>query len=229
MVIEDGLSKPASVDFELDIKLGTASLSGEVKHEDGQALAGAQVTITPHYDHADSSTIVDFPWASQLYTYTDSLGQYTFDYLPEGVFILSASYWEEGASGFEWYEDAADIFDATPVNVGENDVITGIDFSLDVRSYYGSIAGLVGLNDGSPIERAFIEVSSAYHDYDFGDLAFFPAEWYGITDANGEFQIDYLFEGEYLLKAYAQGAIRSAIDSSGVEISKIKSSGWRNF
>ncbi|MFK7848667.1 MAG: carboxypeptidase regulatory-like domain-containing protein [Rhodothermales bacterium] len=232
VVIKDGVSNPVTADFELPLELGNASIAGAVTNEDGEPLAGALISIAPNYINRDSTgNDPDYPWITEMHTYADEQGNYAFNYLPGGEFILYASYWEDGASGFEWYEDAADLFDATPIVLSENDERVDLNFALDVRSYYGSLAGSVTLEDGSPINRAYVEISSYYRNYD--DRAIYPSEWYGITDANGDFQIDRLFEGEYMVSVYAQGAIHESvnsddpggIDSSGVDVTYIKIQG----
>lgn len=223
IIIVDGLSNPASVDFELPIELGDASISGVVNRSDtGEPLAGALISIIPDQSAIDPTGT---PWASEMHTYTDSMGAYSFNFLPAGTFVLYASYWEDGASGFAWYENAQDITDATPIGLGDNEVRENVDFSLDVRSYFGTLAGTVQLEDGSPIERAYIEVNSYYEIGFADDFAFYPAEWYAVSGADGKFEIDRLYEGEYMISVYAQGATRGSIDSSDVEITHIRITG----
>ncbi len=219
--ITDGQSEPATVDFELPIELGDGSISGNVQNTNGGILPGALVSISPYYNISDITP--GYPWVSEMHTYADSLGNYSFNFLPEGTFMLYSSYWEDGASGFEWYEDAEDVANATPIDLGENQVVTDINFTLDVRSYFGSIVGTVLLEDGTPVERAFLEVNSYYQDYD--DPTFFPSEWYGITDADGSFQIDGLYEGEYMMSVHAQSAMSVPSDSSGAGSLHVKVTG----
>ncbi len=220
IVIVDGQANPPSADFVIPIEFGEASISGVVNRKDGTPLNGALVSLAPTTNYPDSTGEVgDIGWVAELQTYTDSLGRYAFDYLREGTFYLYSSYWEEGAWGHGWYEDAQDVYDATPIRLGANEVLENIDFSIDVRSYFGTVAGTVTLEDGTPISRAYVEVNSYYRDYT--DIAFYPYEWYGITDENGNFVIDQLYEGEYQLSVYAQGAIHTSMDSSGVEVSHV--------
>ena len=223
VVITDGMSNPASVDFELPVELGDASLAGVVQRADtGEPLAGAQVSIIPDQSAIDPTGA---PWSSELYTFTDSLGAYSFNFLPPGTFVIHASYWEDGASGFAWYENAQDISDATPIPLGENESRDDINFSLEVRSYFGTLAGTVTLDDGTPVERALIEINAYYDITLTNDIGFFPSEWYAISDANGAFEIDRLYEGEYMVSISAQGATRGTMDSSGVDVNYIRIAG----
>ncbi len=224
IVIADGISNPPSISFELDIRLGDASISGNVSRNTGEVLEGALVSIAPYVDFNDpDSTGIDpdYPWVSEIQTYTDSEGNYSFNYLPAGTYRLFSSYWEDGASGFAWYENATDIVDATPVDLGETQEVADINFALDVRSYYGTLAGRVVRENDVPIERAYVEVNAYYRNYDL-DIAFYPSEWYGITDANGAFEIGQLYEGEYMVSVYAQDAYLAKTDSGEVEISYIQ-------
>lgn len=223
VVIAEGLSNPPSVEFELDIQLGDASISGKVTRNTGEVLAGAVVSIAPYVDFSDSTGNgnPDFPWVSEIQTYTDSEGNYTFNYLPAGTYRLFSSYWEEGASGFAWYENATDIVNATPVDLGATEALIDINFELNVRSYFGTLAGRVVRENDVPIERAYVEVNSYYRDYD-QDIAFYPSDWYGVTDASGAFSIEQLYEGEYMVSVYAQDAHLAALDSGSVEISYVQ-------
>ena len=202
VVVTDGQTEPPSVDFQLPIKQGTASISGTVINDDGTALAGAQVSVMP-YENITPGGDADL-WATQMYAFTDSAGQYTFSSLPEGTFIVHSSYWGEGAYDEQWYLNAEQPQNATPISLDDNQAVEGIDFMLSVQPLYGSLSGGVYLEDGTPLSRAYVKIQPYYDEVPL-DIAIW-AEWYAVTDADGRFYMDAIPAGEYMLNVYAQGA-----------------------
>ena len=211
VVVADGQSNPSVLDFALPISLGDASISGHVNDLDGQPLVGARVQAIP-YDNVTPTGDPDY-WGNQLYTTTDSMGLYRFDYLPAGTFVVLTNYWEHGGYAEQWYDGASSVANATPIILENGDVRSDIDFSMEVIQYFGSVAGQVAFEDGQAIERAYIEAVSYYEDHD--RAIWWPYEQYAISDENGAFLIEDLYEGEYQLNIYAQNAEGLIDDATG--------------
>lgn len=220
IVITGGKSDPATVDFTLPFDLGTASISGVVQHTNGQPLTGAQVSVMPF---SNITPGIPEPWSTQLFTTTDSLGAYAFNYLPAGTFIVHTSYWEDGGYAEQWYDGVTSPPEATQLILADGDKKEGIDFNLDVIPLYGSVSGQVFFEDGSAIGRAYVEAVPYYRDYE--DRIWYPAEQYAITSDDGSFTIENLYQGEYQINVYAQGAEGLVSDSLGYDMLHIKIAG----
>ncbi|MEZ4702247.1 MAG: carboxypeptidase regulatory-like domain-containing protein [Rhodothermales bacterium] len=212
VVLKDGMSDPAEVDFKLPLTQGAASISGTVHHVDGRALAGAYVTVSWASDAARPDDPV---WYAEQQTQTDSLGAYRFDYLPAGTYTVNASYWEEGGYAAQWFDGADTPADATPIELADGDVRDEINFKLDVRSIYGTLAGVVTFDDNTPAGGAYVEVSPYYWDYAAWPIN--PVPYYTLTLDSGEFEIAGLPNGTYFVNVFAQGGrMIENIDPAGV-------------
>lgn len=197
VTIANGTSDVASVDFSLPLERGTASISGTVRVSDNRPVGGAMVGILVT-DPRDSTILFG---ASAV---TDSNGAYTLPYLPDGAYLVYASYWEGELMGTEWYLDAQDPSEATPVVLIDGEARTGVDFSLDMVSYQGTISGRVtDERTGAPIERAYVEIAPAGDMTIGGDMSFVPT--YAVTDADGRYEIVGARAGEYYVAVIGNG------------------------
>jgi hypothetical protein len=118
----------------------TASISGKVTREDdGTPVAGVSVTT-------------DGPTEASVTT--DSTGTYTLPNLAAGSYVVS--FFPEGTDlKREYWKDASDYSQATPVVVGDGEAVSAIDASL-VQG--GSIQGVVTReDDGSAIAGAEVQ------------------------------------------------------------------------
>lgn len=192
------------LDFILPIKQGLSSISGTVRALDGQALAGAFVQLSPGQVTGSDGATRSAVWA---YAYTDSSGFYAIKGLPEGTYIVYCSHWQDQGFGQQWYLDADSARLATPVVLTENEQRGDIDFILNIHPIYGSIVGAI--SDGAtalPIARAYVQIKPIWRD---SDSFFAPWFWYpsyAITDESGQYHVDGLREGDYLVSVYANGA-----------------------
>jgi len=188
------------IDFKLPIVKGNSVIYGKVMADDGRPLAGAFIEVTPADDPAKPLWKV---WANAS---TDSFGQYYIGKLPAGKYIVHAQYWEDIRFGEQWHQNAGAREAATPVEVKESEKVGSIDFKLKLRPRYGSIFGRVTSEaDGAPISRAYVEVSPLKRDYCSGaPIAFW--NWNATTNERGEYRLELLPEGEYLLSVHANGA-----------------------
>jgi len=222
VVLQDGVSNPLAVDLTLPLTQGTASLGGTVQDSNGQPLAGAMVTIawnSAWTDPAepggsnpgpDGTTRPGDPgipdstiWYAEHVAYTDSLGAYLFPHLPTGTFTLSASYWEDGGYGIQWYDGVDTPQEATPIELNDGDALTGIDFTLEILPTSGTLAGTVVFNDGTAAGGAYIEASPYYWDY--AAWAINPVSYYTLASDNGAFELTGLPNGTYFINVFAQG------------------------
>ncbi|MGH7601909.1 MAG: carboxypeptidase regulatory-like domain-containing protein, partial [bacterium] len=190
----------ASIDFVLPIVTSSSAISGRVTADDGRALVGAFIEVMPATNAPDSV------WKVWAYSHTDSTGRYTVAKLPPGKYFVHAQYWEDNRFGEQWYLNAASREQATPVALDDAQKIDNIDFTLKLRSVYGGIYGRVSADsDGSPIARAYVEISPLKRDYYRGaPIGFW--NWHATTNERGEYRLDLLPEGEYLVSVYANGA-----------------------
>lgn len=189
-----------NIDFKLPIVNGSGVIYGKVTADDGRPLAGAYLEVAPADDPAKPLWKV---WANAS---TDSLGQYYIGKLPPGKYVVHAQYWEDIRFGEQWYKWAETRDNATPVEVKESEKTGSIDFQLKLRPLYGSIYGRVTADaGGAPIARAYVEISPLKRNYyNAAPIAFW--NWNATTNEAGEYRLDLLPEGEYLVSVYANGA-----------------------
>lgn len=189
-----------NIDFQLPLVQGNSVIYGTVRSDDGRPLIGAFVEVTPADDLTKPSWKI---WASAS---TDSLGQFYIPKLPPGQYLVHTQYWEDVRFGAQWHKLADTREQATPVTVQDAEKVGPIDFQLKLRPQYGSIYGRVTADaDGSPIGRAYIEVSPLKRNYYTGaPIGFW--NWNTTTNDLGEYRLDLLPEGEYLIAVYADGA-----------------------
>jgi protocatechuate 3,4-dioxygenase beta subunit len=190
------------IDFKLPLSLGRANISGFVRAKDGHPLANAYIQITSEANNPDVVT------GKSIYAYAsaDTNGFYNIDKLPEGTYIAYASYWEDMRFGQAWYKDADSLNRAEPIILKSTDSRRDIDFNLLVRPIYGSIVGVVkNALTREPISRAYVEIS---YQQKYANLSYRPYAWWpyqAITDESGQFAMDWLPEGSYLVSVYANG------------------------
>lgn len=204
-VILDSQSPPGPIDFHLPLAVGTVSIAGTVKTSDGRGLANAYIEVSSALSVVDPNGTINSSgvWA---YGFTDSSGRYQVDNLPAGQYFVHAQYWEDLSFAQQWYDHADSREAATLLQVADGDRREGIDFDLTLRPIYGSIAGTV-VNDANEvvISRAYIEISpQGYAAWDGAPFMRWP--YYAITDEKGNYRLEWLPEGEYIVSVYANGA-----------------------
>ena len=195
------------IDFVLPADAGSSAISGLIVDQNDSPLPNAFVEVTsPGLDGGGF-------WA---YGTTNSLGRYRVDYLPEGEYVVHASYWADDRFGQEWYDGANKPEDATPVLLAQNDERDAIDFRLTIRPMYGIVEGTVSDEFGHPIERAYIELQPVARNMMLDAPLWYPST-YAVTDADGFFKIDRVAEGAYLIAAYANGGFEYFDDAETAE------------
>ena len=124
--------------------------------------------------------------------YTSPPGLYTISGLPAGRYKVKALHWMVDYV-HEYYDNAVDDQDATPVVVPANGVVQGIDFRLILG---GSIVGVVTDATGAPIPDLLVTAA----DYDTGR---YRGE--DTTDADGLYVIRRLPGGRFRVRVGTQG------------------------
>ncbi|NOY07052.1 MAG: carboxypeptidase regulatory-like domain-containing protein, partial [Chlorobi bacterium] len=192
------------------------TISGTVMDEAGNPIEGAELFA----QNPRSPLTVGFQGKSG----TD--GKYTIK-LPAGVFIVRAH-----ARGYmpEYYDNVQRADKATEIKTDPNKKdITGIDFKLGKG---GSITGKVLASaDGSPIKRAMVVAMIP------SNTPKHPGAYFRVsTDSNGEYTIDGMPAGKYIVQASAfrffpqyYDHVKDAASATKVEVVEGKTKDNINF
>ncbi len=199
--VTGGASDPASVDFVLPIEVGTGSISGVVKLGDGTPAESAWIQVFS----------IDPATGSFLYgaaTLTDADGAYTVPGVPAGSYKVMAIYGKEEKVGEQWFENATSPETATTIDIADGGSRSGVNFILNLRSYYGNLSGTVTDDaTGLPIDRALVEVSPIFTGKEgYNGITYSYSQFQTVTDAKGKYEFEMLPEGEYLVSVFADGA-----------------------
>lgn len=200
------VSESASVtaDFTLPLVVGTSAISGRVTASDGHPLAWANINISPAKVDDPNGQVISPVWA---WAYTDSGGYYAVKQLPAGEYKVYSSYWENMDFGEQWWDGQKSQETADIIRLAENEHKDDINFSLTVKPIYGSITGVVVDSlSGLPIARAYVKIAPNYDDNWSSNFRCFWRGMSAITDENGSFAIDWLYEGDYQVSVHANGS-----------------------
>lgn len=197
--------------FKLPITPGTAAISGRVLKNTGEPIVYAYIQLTSVESSIDPATGVSGGvWA---YASTDSGGNYRIDRLPAGEYIAHTQYWENENFAQQWYDHKDTRSEATPIVLADGEHRGEINFDLTLRPYYGAIAGTVTDElDDAPIARAYLEITPIGFNFFEDGLArpdFWPGFWWpyhAVTNEQGNYQLEWLPEGEYYVSVYSEGA-----------------------
>jgi hypothetical protein len=128
----------------------------------------------------------------------DSLGNFVLRHLIPGLYVVKA---DARKYLHEFYNNVSHFDEATPVQVAENDSISGIGFTL---SKGGTIAGFVGADsDSGAIAGAHVIAIHTTQP---------RRSRHAVTDENGAYEITTLKTGTYAVAAEAPGYIREYYD-----------------
>jgi len=177
---------------DIDFALGAASaIQGVVTNEvDGSPIADAKILVygRPEFSFNDRRILRQ--------TRTNDAGEYLIEIRP-GTYILAAS-----ARGFnsEFFENASNRSEATLVEVKPDSHTTDINFDLVPRS---TITGTVtDETTGDPIAGAVVE---AFKEHANIDASVTAAGFRALTDADGQYLIENVPAGRYIIVSHAEG------------------------
>lgn len=201
-------AETSGIDLTLALPVMRSALLGRVTDQQGKPVAEAFVTAQSEFqlkDRSDGSmpgTVrPDGVFEASIWAYaiTDKDGNYAIEELPTGRYLVSTA----AQSGWEyvqrWYKDAASFEEATPVVLGVEEKLAGIDITLPIRVGTASLSGVVQDSHGKALAWASIEVTPATRDAD-------PSKpntlWaYAQTDSLGAYQVERLPAGVYTIHA----------------------------
>ncbi|MDZ7316785.1 MAG: carboxypeptidase regulatory-like domain-containing protein [candidate division KSB1 bacterium] len=213
---------PATADFTLPLIVGRSSIAGRVTDTSGRPLVGASLSIIPASgDNPEGVINAVWAWAT-----TDSEGYYRVKQLPGGRYQIYCSYWEDQKFGEQWWNHKDSQEKADVLVLGAEEERNDIDFSLTVKPVFGAIVGAVFDSlTGMPVQRALVQITAAQRDEVWGNNIAAAHRFYwrrmaAITDENGRFAIDWLYEGDYHVSVYANGAFEYYENAPVVELAK---------
>lgn len=213
---------PGSIDFALPVKIGTCSISGHVLSDENQPLNGASIVLNPSQPADDGKLKTNAVWA---YANSDSTGFYLIEHLPAGSYFAQASIWRGDEFGQEYYDNVELAENATPIVLADNERREDINFSVDVRPMYGGVFGsVVDAGTGLPIPRAYVEITPTNWYRDMYMRPFWYWNYSSISDDAGRFAFNDLYEGEYLISVYANGAFEyydDAVNAGSATLVKV--------
>ena len=162
---------------------GTGSISGVVTDSSSAPVEG--VVITVYRQSAGDTTLV----REDVVTAAD--GTYAVEGLDDGDYLVwFATVNHAGALRAEWWDDAEDMDDATPIRV-EGGAVAGIDPELTL---IGEFAGQVTDEEGAPLPDIDVVVTAR-------DVPGFPGlTTRATTSDDGEYVVAGLPEGDYTVR-----------------------------
>jgi protocatechuate 3,4-dioxygenase beta subunit len=189
---------------DIDFTLSRGGMiSGKVTNEDGKSLVGIYIQAYTDYRITGNNPQPD-SGSGNAYGYGTAVsaedGSYLITGLSAGDYLVSAQLLNQWYYLLEFYDNVTDINEATPVTVETEVETPGINFDLDVPSTFGSIFGLVLDGNGQPITGVTVQVHAPFD----GSAGAFQVWAYGYTDRFGNYRVDNLPDGEYLVSAHAQ-------------------------
>lgn len=146
---------------------------------------------------------------------SDETGFYRIGGLSTGSYYVQAQTSSRWYYTSQWYGGAQDLSQATPVAVTLDVETPGIDLTLTVPVMRSAVAGRVTDRKGQPVAEAFVTVQDAAQwGFSTGESA--PGTvgpdgivrtniWaYAVTDKDGNYAVEELPSGTYLVSAAAQ-------------------------
>ena len=196
------------INFSFDRSQDFGSINGHVAYDDGTPVAYALVEAA----HASASASTGNGGSHRrplpaMLAYTDSQGNYRLDYLSPGDYYVIVR--KDGYT--EYYDDATNAEDATPVTVSGAQTTSGVDFVIPPQPAEGSqISGtVVDDSTGQPIEGAVVSLFPA------NSTQIDPTQqmYSTATDAEGHYTIAGVPAGSYAVGCWARGYVAEFYDN----------------
>lgn len=182
------------INFVFDVPTEFGSIAGRVMDTNGQPMGGVGIYVVPDYTQPDSTTgFTGYDGARGQYTETDREGNYWFDDVPVGEYILSAQVQSATLRYPIWYPNANSPDEATPITVTANAETGGIEFI--VPTLEGVIRGTLTDAEGKAIPHSSVQLESI-------EGTGFLVRSYASTDKAGNFVFSEVPDGQYRLLAY---------------------------
>jgi hypothetical protein len=172
-----------SIDADLAL---AGQIAGTVTDETGGPLLEAFIGVYAEVAVASGGT----DWQYVSGAETDALGDYEVDRLPAGTYRVDFD-----AEGYqsEYYDDVPTLEGSEPVDVVGGDLTSGIDAALTEDA---TISGTVIDADGQPLPDTYVGVLVG-DDY----------QGWTTTDTNGEYTVDGLAAGSYVVSFDHEDAV----------------------
>jgi hypothetical protein len=161
------------------VAAGTGKIEGNVTESAHKALANVSVTVYGPDNELDGSAI------------TGAGGEYTVSGLSGGDYKVGFSH---PPYADQYYNDQPSLANADFVSVNEGTTTAGIDATLQEP---GKITGTVTNSAGVPVQDVAVDVYGGGFSFEAIKVAF--------TDANGEYTVEGLTEGEYRVGFFPEG------------------------
>jgi hypothetical protein len=165
------------INFSLDYYKGV--ISGSVVNPDGNPVSDCYIS---------ASELTNYGFN---YAYTDSFGSYNLTHLKPGTYIISCYYEGEKNYTDQYYFDADNYENATPVILPSEDTVKNINFKLSTG---GAISGRITKNNGLLFQPDYINLSLYTINGDYLIAS-------GYIDSLGYFTFKKLNAGSYKLLA----------------------------
>lgn len=191
----------SGIDFQLDYELATGGIAGTITDAKGDPLKGIYVFAWKHSN--GDSFYNNFRGFSSLVK-TDENGNYEIKHLSTGKYVVSAIRAEWWKFETIYYDGVSSFKDATPVPVADT-ITTDIDFVFGQSADLGAISGNVTSDeDGTPVANAFVQAMWIGSYAGHGSMRCRPL-MFAWTDANGDYKIDMLQAGRYIVLVHKNG------------------------
>ena len=200
-VLVDNGQETSDIDFQFDYSLPTGGIAGTITDANGDPLKG--IYIFAWKDSEGDSFYSNFRGFRSLVK-TDANGKYEIQNLSAGKYVVSAIRAEWWNFETIYYDGVSSYKDATPVPVADT-TTTSIDFVFGQAADLGAISGNVTSDDdGTPVANAFVQAMWIGSHAGHGSMRFRPS-MFAWTDANGDYKIDMLQDGKYIVLVHKNG------------------------
>jgi len=212
-VVVDNGATITDINFQFDFSQPKGGISGTITDENGSPLKG--VYVFAWKTSGADSFYSNFRGFRDLIV-TDETGFYEIKHLTPGEYIVSATRTEMWHFQTMYYDNVHKYEDATPVPVADA-VVTGIDFKFGEPAGLGSIAGkVVSDDDQSPVANVFVEAMWMGSFVGQGKMMFKP-NMFTWTNSDGEYKIDNLRAGTYIVLVHKNGYTEFYDDKTDIE------------